>query len=308
MAELLTAGEVKDTVSLADLLGRLGFRPAKRSGKELYFSSMVCDSDTKSSFTVNEDLNVWYDHGLGKGGNVIDFCLLYWKTLSFSEVLAKISETCQGTLCEPKPANELKRRRHAIKLPHYHIEELKDLGNNALLTAYLQQRGVWEMAHGRLQEIYYYIEDEKRLKKFFFAAGWKNEQGAWEVRNRNFKGCLGHKAITLVPGNDQRLVIFEGYFNYLSWLIDHENENPTVLILNALSLLELGKKIARSFHEVDLFFDRDLAGHTASIAFAAAIPQAIDRSEAYLGYNDYNDHIVAVQWQFKSDGVSNTLA
>ncbi|WP_026260234.1 hypothetical protein [Segetibacter koreensis] len=31
----------------------------------------------RPSFKVNSKLNYWYDHGIGKGGNVIDFAILY---------------------------------------------------------------------------------------------------------------------------------------------------------------------------------------------------------------------------------------
>ena len=53
--------------------------------------------------------------------------------------------------------------------------------------------------------------------KINFAAGWLNEAGGWEVRNKYFKGCLGQKAISFIPGHQKELCVFEGYINYLSW-------------------------------------------------------------------------------------------
>jgi hypothetical protein len=294
MNNFLDAGAIRDQVSLAGLLTRLGYTPVRRSGKEQQYLSMLRDSDTKPSFSVDDDLGVWYDHGAGKGGNIIDFGLAYWPQLSFKEVLEKIVAVADTPIIVQKADDEkLRKRRHALKVPHYHIEDVKELGNNAAITEYLKQRGVWETAGGRLKEIYYYVEDEKKLRKHFFAAGWQNEVEGWEVRNKYFKGCLGHKGLTLIPGKTNHLVVFEGYVNYLSWLTDHPEANPTVLVLNSLALLQAGIKKGVDYHAIDLFFDRDKSGEQASQEFMNAIPHAVDRSALYLGYNDYNDRLRA---------------
>jgi len=196
MDNFLNAAEVRDLVSLAGLLTRLGHHPLRKSGKEQQYISMLRDSDTNPSFSVDDGLGVWYDHGAGKGGNIIDFGLAYWPNLSFKEVLEKIVEVSETPIIA-QPAENLRKRRHALKVPHYHIEDIKELGNNPAITEYLKQRGVWETAQGRLKEIYYYVEDEKKLRKHFFAAGWQNEIGGWEVRNKYFKGCLGHKGMII---------------------------------------------------------------------------------------------------------------
>jgi DNA primase len=200
MTNFLNAADIKEQVSLVDLLTRLGYHSMRQSGKELIYLSMLRDSDTTPSLTVNGDLNVWYDHGAGKGGNIIDFALAYWPGLEFPDVLEKIRMTCQREISPVNTNTERNsRRRHAFKIPHYHIDEVKELGNNPAITAYLQSRRVWRQAQGKLKEVYYYVEDEKKLRKSFFSAGWQNEFGSWEVRNKYFKGCLGQKGITFTP-------------------------------------------------------------------------------------------------------------
>lgn len=294
MSNFLDANELREQVSLAGLLTRLGYYPARTSGQEQLYISMLRDSDTNPSLAVNDGLGVWYDHGLGKGGNVIDFGLAYWPNLSFKEVLEKIVAVANLPLTGQRPDSEQNhKRRHAQKVPHYQIEDIKDLGNNPAITAYLGQRGVWEAAEGRLQEIYYYVEDEKKQRKHFFAAGWQNEVEGWEVRNKYFKGCLGHKGLTLVPGETDRLAVFEGYMNYLSWLTLNPEAGSHVLVLNSLALLQAGIKKAESFSSIDLYLDRDKSGEQASLEFIKALPQAIDRSAAYQGYGDYNDYLRA---------------
>lgn len=282
---------IKEQVALAGLLARLGYQPASPHGRELVYRSMLREDDTKPSFSVNDALGVWYDHGTGKGGNVIDFGLAYWPGLTFREVLSKIWEVAQQAIpaslsFQPAVAG---RRRKALKLPHYQVENIKPLGGTRLITHYLEVRGVRKVAEGRLQEIYYYVDDEKGERKYFFAAGHQNELGGWEVRNKYFKGCLGKKAMTLIAGEERRLAVFEGYFDYLSWLYEHPGAKESILILNSLSLLEAAIKVATRYPIIDCFFDHDKPGRSANKRFLAGLPYATDRSAIYEGHHDYND-------------------
>jgi len=284
---MIIAKELKDTVSIVDLLSRLGYEPVKKIGKEHQYFSMLHD-ERKPSFYVCDELGVWNDQGLAKGGNVIDFGLAYWQ-LSFPETLEKIVQVCGTNL----PRQEDRRKRSAVKIPNYKIENIKELGTNPAITEYLQYRGIWQAAQGRLKEVYYYTEDQKKQRKYFFAAGWQNEQGIWEVRNFHFQASLGHKAISFIPGNDDRLSMFEGYINYLSWLTENPGATDSVIVLNSVNLLPIAIKKAQEFTEVSVYFDLDNAGHTAALELIKAIPQAIDRSAIYDGHNDYNDYLRA---------------
>jgi len=299
LSAAINASDVKAQVSLVDLLARLGFEPLRKSGKELLYLSMLRDSDTKPSFMVNDQLGVWYDHGMGKGGNIIDFGMLFWEHLSFPEVLEKIVMVSNTEhALQNHTVENRNRKRSPVKIPHYEIEEIKDLGHNDSITGYLQSRGVWHEAQGRLKEVYYHVEDQKKQRKHFFGAGWQNELGSWEIRNLYFKGCLGHKAISFILNDENKLSVFEGYLNYLSWL----NENPfatdSILVLNSITLLQGAIRKANGFTEISLFFDLDKIGHQASIDFKSAIPNAVDCSSAYIGYNDYNDKIKTEYKQF----------
>ena len=289
----LKAREVKDNYSLADLLTRLGYKPVKRARDELLYLSMLRDSDTTPSLSVNDKQGTWYDFGEGKGGNIIDFGLRYWPGLPFQDVLEKIVDAYESSVPYLSSANNYKREPVAKKEPNYEILEIKDLSSNAAIGNYLESRGIGSVAKGRLKEIYYYIEDDDKKRSNFFSAGWQNEQGAWEIRNRYFKGCLGHKAISYIPNSEKRLAVFEGFFNYLSWLTEDPFAQDSVLVLNSLSLLQPGILKAQDFRDIALYFDNDQSGRQATIDFNAALPWARDCASIYKGYNDYNDLIVA---------------
>ncbi|HEY4198551.1 MAG TPA: toprim domain-containing protein [Mucilaginibacter sp.] len=283
----LKASEVKQNYSIADLLSHLGFEPVKKVGKERLYLSMLRDSDTMPSFSVNDRKGTWRDFGDDKGGNIIDFGLRYWPGLSFGEVLAKIVETCDS------PSKTYARQLNQTKEPNYQILDIKDLGDNHAIFHYLASRGIASVASGRLKEIYYYVEDEAKKRMNFFAAGWQNEQGAWEVRNVNFKGCLGHKAISFIPNSEKKLSVFEGFFNYLSWLTENPFAPDSVLVLNSLSLFQAGLLKAQQFEDITLYLDNDPSGRQATNDFVTALPWAKDYAYKYESYNDYNDKIVA---------------
>lgn len=290
------ANEIKKQVSLASLLAQLGYQPVRKSGKELFYLSMIRDSDINPSFCVNDRLGVWFDHGLGKGGNVIDFALAYWAPLPFGAAIEKMMQAYQLPLPltstvqpaapyrDPKPAPE----------PRYWIHAFKDLGNHPLITGYLQSRGVWQQAQTRMKELYYYVKDDHDQKRNYFSAGWPNEKGGWEVRNASFKGSLGPKAMSFIPGTEARkLVLFEGFMDYLSWLNEHNEDRSAILVLNSLALLPAAIARAQSYAHISVFFDHDAAGYAATEKLLTAIPWAMDLSGHYQGFNDYNEKLIS---------------
>ena len=286
----LNASDIAHQVSLVDLLATLGHEPAKHAGSELIYISMLRDTDTKPSFSVNKELNVWYDHGTGKSGNIIDFAMAYWK-LTFIGALKKIAEV-SGQNISVAATCEKRVRKHARKLPHYCIEDVKPLGNNPVITEYIISRGIWQASAALLQEIYYYVEDEQKICKQFFAAGWQNELGSWEVRNLNFRGCLGHKAITFIGRGSTSLAVFDNCFNYLSWLTENPMATESILVLNSAGLLRSAIRKAKAFLEISIFFNRDYIGRLACAEFIQALPQAVDRSAQYKDFSDYNEMLI----------------
>ena len=63
-------------IDLLDYLLKLGYRPQKVSNNDYWYRSPLREEKT-ASFKVNKRLNIWYDFGLAKGGNVIDFGIMF---------------------------------------------------------------------------------------------------------------------------------------------------------------------------------------------------------------------------------------
>src|SRR5690242_7311539 len=73
--KLFTCAEARE-IDLVDYLFKLNFQPEKIRGNDYWYWSPLRE-EKEASFKVNRRLNVWYDHGIGRGGDLIDFGTLY---------------------------------------------------------------------------------------------------------------------------------------------------------------------------------------------------------------------------------------
>src|SRR5579875_2929835 len=76
-------------IDMVTYLSSLGHEPTKIRTFDYWYLSPLRQEKTPS-FKVNRRLNRWYDHGLGKGGNLIDFAILY-KECTVGEFLSTIN-------------------------------------------------------------------------------------------------------------------------------------------------------------------------------------------------------------------------
>ncbi|WP_292224203.1 CHC2 zinc finger domain-containing protein, partial [Brevundimonas sp.] len=64
-------------IDLIGFLGGMGITPVKVRGDNFWYLSPL-RNERHASFKISKRLNRWYDFGLGKGGNILDFGLLYF--------------------------------------------------------------------------------------------------------------------------------------------------------------------------------------------------------------------------------------
>ncbi|WP_316806824.1 toprim domain-containing protein [Pedobacter agri] len=298
MSGFLNVNEIKEKVSLIDFLRNLGYSPQKVANSEHFFRSMLREEYT-ASLCVYEKFGVWCDHG-GAGvsgirsGSVIDFALAYWYPSGLEEVLHKIVEYGQVDIdcLKSVPSGEVKKER-PVRFQRYEFERVDELGSNAAINEYLDSRGIGSVAKGHLYEVYYYALDDRNKLRRYFAPGWPNENGGWEVRNKKFKGCLGHKGMSFLEGSAKRLCVFEEYFDFLSWRVWHPKDPAAILVLNSLSMLQTAKARAIKYDNIELYFHHDRAGRAATKAFISDLDISRDSSWIYAGFKDYNEKLVA---------------
>jgi hypothetical protein len=266
-------------IPITDYLTGLGFEPAKIRGNDHWYLSPF-RHERSPSLKVNSKLNVWYDHGSGEGGTLIDLgAKLHQCTLH--EFLEKISSTnFQFNASFHQRAHEIPENRLEI----LSTTNLSDLN----LIHYLNGRGIrTEMGADHCKEVEFKIGT-----KVYSAIGFQNRSGGYELRNSWFKGSSSPKDISLIDHRATGLCVLEGFMDYLSILATDNKEikpftvSSNFLILNSLSFLSKNLDIIKSHDQVNLFLDNDLAGTEAKQNLTS---KGISFHDAWILYSPYKD-------------------
>mgnify|MGYP000196415942 FL=1 len=86
---------------IADFLARLGHEPVRRSGNELWYRAPYRNERTPS-FRVNVAKQLWYDFGLGKGGDIFTLAGEFIQSGDFMEQVKFIAETANMPMPVPE--------------------------------------------------------------------------------------------------------------------------------------------------------------------------------------------------------------
>jgi hypothetical protein len=275
---------------LPDFLGRLGYSPAHIRGNDVWYRSPFRPDERTPSFKVDRVKNVWYDHGMGQGGTIIDFVQELHGHQEVARTLATISEILMQA---PRPAIELPPTIDRKKETPI-IESVRQIADQNL-EAYLTRRGIsLDLARLYLQEVSYRVGE-----RGYVALGFGNDESGFEIRNPGFKGTLGKKAITTFAMKEEgrAAAVFEGFFDFLSVLTHYKRDraNANVVVLNSLSLLEQGVARLDSLgtQRIHAYFDHDEAGRGGLQTLSELRPWRVtDASSLYLGYKDANNFLV----------------
>lgn len=254
MATIYNTDEIRELLSPATLLTRLGHQPVcvKHDYEQVYRSMLR--PDPAGQLLVDTRLGLWFDRsgdnpsGI-RSGDVIDLAKAIFHSLSLPELLRKLSALATRTTPQ--------RKRAARPVPFYHVSDIRPLGSNPEIAGYLRQQGLWELAVGQLKEVYYYTQDEKHRRKDFFAAGWVNENGGWQVCAKNFNGCIGPSGMSFIEGDPDRLLLFVHFTDYLSWRFSHRGAPSSIIVLNSPLFTAAALARARRFPETELFDGND---------------------------------------------------
>ncbi|MCA9194595.1 MAG: toprim domain-containing protein [Planctomycetales bacterium] len=273
-------------ISLSSFLGRLGYEPVvNRQGQLWYLSPLRHES--QPSFKVNPELNAWYDFAEGKGGDIIDFVKHHQRVSTVSDALACINQV-QGDV--PLAKQEILPFPKRKQEPAIELDSIGPVKSKSLL-AYLKKRGISiPLAAGRLQEAHYHCGD-----KSYFGLAFANDAGGYELRNPMWKGTLGTKDITTIPGTStENVSVFEGFFDYLTAITMNRGQlDETAIILNSVAFRGRAAEKLRSWgtKSISLFRDDDAAGAALVDYFISELPDTVlnDMADHYRGHGDLNE-------------------
>ena len=166
------------------------------------------------------------------------------------------------------------------------------------LFSYLRERGInTELAKRECREVHYLTDG-----KPYFAVGFPNRSGGYEIRNKFFKGCIAPKDITHIrqtePG--ETCCLFEGFMDYLSFLTLRQAGHPDrpaldgqdYIVLNSVSNLSKALRLLGNYKRIHCFLDNDRAGLEALREIQREYGSRVrDASPVYSGYKDLNDYL-----------------
>ena len=196
-------------IRIEEYLHSLGYDPVRRQGGSLWYKSPFRD-EREPSFKVNTERNLWYDFGMGRGGNIIALAQELYASDSLPYLLERIAEQAPGV----RPVS-FSFGGQPVSKPSFQQLEAVPLSSPALLS-YLRQRGInTELAKRECREVRYLTDG-----KPYFAIGFPNRSGGYEIRNKFFKGCIAPKDITHIRQEQPKetCYLFEGFMDYLSFL------------------------------------------------------------------------------------------
>lgn len=269
-------------IRIINYLQEINVFPVRFSkNKAFYLSPFRNEKD--ASFKVDTNLNLWYDYGLGKGGNIIDLCMQINKTdvKGALQILTKCTNTNDFSFFSSKKA---------IRTPTIKIKHTQSIRNKALIQ-YLQSRNIHlNTAKLYLKEIYYKIENKQ-----YFALAFENNKGGFELRNKYFKGATSPKYYTTIKGaENNHLNIFEGVYDFLSALTffkTNKTKNSTIILNSTANMNKILTELDK-YETVFLFLDNDKNGNETAKKISENHTKVINRAKMlYPEHKDFNDFI-----------------
>jgi hypothetical protein len=272
-------------IPIVDYLLEAGFEPARIRGNDYWYYSPFRHEHTPS-LKVNTKLNVWYDHGSGEGGSIIDIGIRIHQC-SRIEFLEKLSRGNYSNSIQRKVRTE------SIEEPKLEIINSKELGSNTLLS-YLKSRGIeTHFGQQHCREVQFKIGS-----KNYEAIGFPNRSGGFELRNRWFKGSSSPKDISFIDNGSEHLCVTEGFIDFLSLLTLNQYRSielpvdSNFLILNSLSFIGRSLQVLEAHKSNLVFLDNDLAGRQARETLNSKGIKFHDQSSFYKSYKDVNDYLM----------------
>lgn len=263
----------------------------KGAAKNMWFSPFR--AERTASFHYDEQKNVWFDHGAGIGGTNVQLIMLV-KHCSYNEAKEFIASL----------APSLKQNYHEEQSTRKknEITQIRPLCSN-YLKKYVESRKIpYELAKLYCKEIT--IHNYERKQNFTWL-GFENNAGGYAMSSQNGFKSTNKAGITTISTEGKRtstpssdnVMVFEGFFDFLSWLVMQNIQFPNcdAVILNSAHLLHKAIVYIGLHKSVICFFDNDETGkkYLQETKDHFKGKNIKDLSILYKQHNDLNDMLKA---------------
>ena len=289
---------------IVEYLERKGIKPVRKTPTYAMYRSPLRE-ETRPSFKVDTEKNLWIDYAEGRGGSIIDLCMRL-EGYTFSEAICRLGQ------------NALEHTAYSFNSPNREISINPNQIENVTASGTRRLISISDTLPPHLQE---YLKKERCIDlekatpflkcisyevrgRRYQAIGFANSSGGYELRDNNtFKGTVAPKDITpIFEDMEQPVCLFEGFMDFLSFLSMKGEVTNQCLVMNSVS------NVARSIHylnernitSVRAFLDNDDAGQRAVQEFVNAGFKVEDMAVYYRDFKDLNEfHVSRVREQQK---------
>ena len=269
-------------IPIADFLNAMGIHPTKQKGNALWYSAPY-RMERRPSFKVDINRNVWFDFGIGKGGDIFD---LAGEFIGSEDFLLRAAFIARNG-AYPLPIIEHPQRNEE-KEPVFNDIWVRPLQDTRLL-GYLEERGInAHVAIPNCEEVRYRVRGKR-----YYAIGFRNRSGGMELRNRFFKGCIPPKDISLKCNGADVCALFEGFMDYLS-AMQLGIIASDWLVLNSVSNVEKALQVLGDYQRIECYLDNDDAGRRTFDRLRVNFgDKVVDCSSLYAGHKDLNEYLLS---------------
>lgn len=288
--------EQSKKLSIIDFLDKENVTLKKKKGNAYWYLSPFRDEKT-ASFKVSKKENLWYDYAIKEGGDLVELVKRMYNKHSVSDALAYLASKNIATVD--------KAIETAIAAKEYTTTKMNDvkllpLSNHSLLSYFSSRRIDITIGKMYCREIHYKVE-----QKHYYGIAFGNLSEGHEVRNPYFKGCIGHKDITLLAHTfnewQSGCLVFEGFMDFLAYmtLVKQQDrwfvvESPCdYMILNSVANLKRALQYLDRYTHIHCFLDNDQAGRKTVESISNVFEYRVtDESFRYADYKDVNDYLM----------------
>ncbi len=289
----------------------------KRTDHERYMYYSPFRDEKIPSMKIDKEKNLWHDKGENIGGSVIDM-VIRLQNGYYSGPLPASKEDFNRAI---ELLSGLDPSAVPIETKNYHgndtagsivIDKTFEKFTKEILIEYSRNRGIpQETLEKYCKQIKYHIEYDNGKSKSYHAIAFFNDKGGCAIRWASQDPKKGkmtcHPAVTTLgpdgthsegPSHGDCLV-FEGFFDMMSWLVWAGRKTPgcDVVVLNSVSMLRHAEDWIRQHTRIGVLTDNDKAGDKTCekikeyMKDSPGILEVRDLRTIYKNFNDFNDFL-----------------
>lgn len=287
--------EILRQTPIREVLVHLGLdaTPDRTAGRGMFRSPFR--EESKGSFHIDEQRNLWYDHGTGEGGDVFDLVLRV-RNCDFREACSTLRSLHPELPGIDASTREDVLRRLESQTPAdytpsgtrressaFIIKETRNpFTKERLVDYFVNEREIpRNILEAVCDEVYYaYANNPDTV---YYGAGFRNIDGDLALRNSLASGkkstgqnisCISADGENLLADSldamsSPGVIVFEGFTDYMSYLAWTDRTSPQkadAIILNSVNNLPKALDLLSSYDRVVAYLDNDAAGTKATDA------------------------------------------